>query len=644
MKKKPSTHEHKLRRLVTSGNVLFALSLVYLFAEAYFNSELLKIAGSVRSSAAEIDRIQHFGRAISAAGGTLLVLGIVVARNFSGAGFWRAFGIICLVCVTPFIATLLGLVGTASIDDSFVAFVPVICVALAVVFRRQRAVVIGLVALMVWCAAYIGQKILIEEAIVRQTSAEDRLNARYALMLRAGFEDCAITLDDLRLCDTSQDLQTVKTARVILGALWMLYPDGVRQDMIRHREEILISAARRGTWISPQKAYADYAAEVKKRRQDIEDEIDQKLYAPYVKASEEYAAALRPENISRHANGLGQRIEAGIDAGWVQYQNAVRDFKNEVTYRALETVRQVRGLSGRLNDTAEELCRRTGRCGDVLERVQRKSKDTIDNAGAIARRKFADASGGYDPDISSRAGFAYHHVTQNEIRSQLLKEINKRPGLEGFTLPLDWRYDPRTFGDLMERIARVEADARWQKNAQVNIRPGLPREVFLEAAGIEPVPALEKLLITPDAFFDKVLLPKHREIAVQMFDKMTAEMPDYAEGKPLAEQGRSYVRAAYIPSLSLVISLLIVFLTLSRGVFYAAKRWMPYRIFKYPAAFGVVLLLLTLPYAAPNAYVANKAYQRYLAGAKQGHPLAATVLDWTLHTQPVVYSIGARFR
>ena len=48
--------------------------------------------------------------------------------------------------------------------------------------------------------------------------------------------------------------------------------------------------------------------------------------------------------------------------------------------------------------------------------------------------------------------------------------------------------------------------------------------------------------------------------------EMRAEAPLYANGQVLQEKGKNFIRAAYIPAVALVLSLLIVMLTLARGI------------------------------------------------------------------------------
>lgn len=654
--KGPVESARKNRGLLTPfGVALFLLSLVYIAAEAVFNMQLVDVAGSVKSSPAEIDRLQHFGRAVSAYGFALLILGAFAGSGFrlTAKRYWLLFGALSAVSLIPFAMkvqeALGGIEGEPAphADPLELQFCALPFLGIALVFlsagRFRVHLLIGLV-LMAWPSMYLGQKLLIERHIVDRTTWEERQNARYMLMLRAALEDCVMELDGLQFCDARRGAAEMKSARIVVSTLWMLSPKTVLADLQAQREGIVENAAATGMWFSPQEQYDKYVKKVAETRGRYVNEISDRYFKPYRQASDAYLKALDPAALQEEADSAAREAEEGIGEGWAKYQAAVREYRQSMSLSANTAVRQMLPLAA----GASVLCE--GRnCPDVSEEIGAAVRE----ARLEAERKFVSRSG-YPSTIGSREAFIAHPRTQEGIRQGVEKLVREKYGLRDFTLPEGWTYDADSFRAQMKELIGQQAQAGWRARFGDRVPPGLDEARFLAALGVEGVPPLEQLLMSQEQFYREVVVPGNRRIADGMLADLAKDKEKYPLRATYMHEGKDYVQAMYIPALSLVISLAVVVLTLLRG-FVALmdmvlrsgdkaveRRWL------YAGRAAMVLffivLVTALPRLFPNPYASGPAYERYFASAAERHPVIAAMLDWSVQVQPVIYRMGQDLR
>jgi hypothetical protein len=120
------------------------------------------------------------------------------------------------------------------------------------------------------------------------------------------------------------------------------------------------------------------------------------------------------------------------------------------------------------------------------------------------------------------------------------------------------------------------------------------------------------------------------------------------------EEGKDFVSAIYIPTISLVISLAVVIMTLLRGfmalmdlVLRSGGQAVEKRYHLIGQGAVVVLfagMLFALPRLFPNPYASGPAYDRYYQAAHEKHPYTAAMLDWAVQVQPIIYRLGKDIR
>lgn len=641
-----------------SSAILLILSICYLVAEIEFNMSLLDVAGSVRSDPVKMEDLQVFGRSVSACGCFLLILGLFAPSGFhvTAGKMRRIYYGIALVSLMPLFLIMwsaLSMHQTLPIDpdmsDVVLSLLPALGVAYGSALGRGRNVFVNIVSLflIVWPTVFLGQKLLIEQAFIERTDWEQRVNARYVLMLRSILEDCTINLDDLALCDAESEQDSVKSARIILGSMWMLSPDRIRSDMEENKDKMVQSVAARGMWFSPRANYDTYVKRVEEERDKIQKQMVDQYYVPYKKSSDKYFEALKHEVLQRESRKASAEVEREIDRGWQQYRNGVREYKQQLSASGYNMLQHLAPYKEKL----KELCS-SRNCPPLLTG---KERGLVANAASDAERQFIQRSGGYTPDIENRADFVAAYPTQIRLRERVQRYINDHLPHSGLILPINWRYEKESFEKTVETLLTQEVNRQWTAKAPKGMQPGLTETEFFDAAGIPPLPSLEKLVMTPDTFFKRAILPKYREILDRMLGAIENEKEQYANGQPLAEKGKDYARAVFIPAMALIISLCVVILTMFRWwnimvrslIARLMRNHMLPANLRMPVQVGMaavfVACIVIVPRFMPNPY-AGATYERYRDEAVISAPVTTRVLDWAIHTQPAVYRLGTPIR
>jgi len=504
-----------------SSLILFLLSLLYLGVELFFNVMLLDVSSSVRSDPGQVEQVQYFGRIASGFGFTLLVLGIFQRFGFriSGRRGWLVFSAVAFVCLLPFVLTfaqiLFGIFNASGgsedlsyMGELFWGLLPFIGLALVLASRGGKpfVVVLGLIVL-AWPAMFYGQKLAIERFIIARTTAGDRLNANYILLMKTGIEDCLVALEGVPLCDGSGGNAEKSSTRAVLGALFMLNPAEVFKSLSAEQGRIIAGMASRGLWFSPKEYYKAYLERVAAERGKYAQLMHERYYLPYKKASDLYLDSADPPSLKKIAddaaalveNGMaaGERrrqaavlgiesaraggekqyqqailqADKGIAEGWRQYQKAVADYHRairdmiEEDLQKIEPLKTAYGNSCQGDDCLQELRQkydaacRSGNCGGVdIDAVIRRARQ-------LAEQNFYEASG-YPTDLRDEAAWLKHPATQKKLREAIEKDIQDITADRGFQLPEGWRYDPPAFKLYLQQLIQKKLHEGIEKNAR----------------------------------------------------------------------------------------------------------------------------------------------------------------------------------
>lgn len=143
-------------------------------------------------------------------------------------------------------------------------------------------------------------------------------------------------------------------------------------------------------------------------------------------------------------------------------------------------------------------------------------------------------------------------------------------------------------------------------------------------------------------------------------DQLAREAPLYANGEMLDSKGKDYIRAVYIPAIALLISLLIVTLTIMRGINAVLRlamqalgdggvMWLRHqglsgqRRFRHALMAALFAVIAIGPFMLTNSYTQSPVYQAYVIEAQRENIVTATLLDWAIHVQPIVYGAVTPF-
>lgn len=623
----------------------FLLSLIYLLAEFRFNVVLLDAAGSATVDDLELERAADFGRLVSGFGFTLLALGLFTTARFrlTRARERIVFAVFAALCLAPFIFF-------PPAEHEFLFIIPVVFGLFVMIVSRGRFAfhTILAVVLMAWPAMYAGQKSMIEHLVVEPTSWQERAHARNALLLKAGLENCIVEVDDQWLCKGDKSTAEIRAIRAMITALWMHNPDAITASLTAQRDTIIERSAQKdeATLI---KAYQAYKKDVEDRRSKVVDEMVAQLYEPYLEASKIYQQTQDPQKLRLQVTTIWREMEAETDIVWDQYRHAQRQYQQTVG-RISNNVLRREGLAF---ETVDEFCASRNCPGRGI--ADKAALRLTDEAETQFIRKT-----GFPPNVADKRELFSYPRARDRFEDVFNKRLGEKFKLPGAVLPENWVYEESYMKALLESLLRNQAALQWQQKFGENVAPGLPMAEFFTRMSIPPVPAMDKLVMSPDAFAEKYTLPQLRRQMHSSAERMEKEAPLYANGESLENEGRGYIRAVYIPAIALLLSLLIVSLTLLRGLNAGLRhglqaagqngnRWLAHRGLNGQrrmrrATMAVIAGVFFLgPFLLSNSYTQSPTYHVYVAQARAENTVTATLLDWAIHVQPVIYTLVQPF-
>lgn len=618
--------------------LFFVLSCVYLVAEFRFNATLLDVAGSATVDPQSIHAVADFGRTVSGFGFTLLALGL-----FSRARFRLThrrekvlFAVFAIACLLPFAAF-------APAPQEMLLVLPVAFGLFLIMLSRGRFAfhTVLAIVLMAWPAMFVGQKAMIEHLVVAPATWQERQHARDVLMLKAGLETCVVEVADQWLCKGDKSTAEVRAVRAMIAALWMHNPEAIIAALEPQKDRIIDKAARQGNAGAKAKAYQVYVAAIKTERDKMVDQLIEKFYAPYDRASKAYMTAKDPKKLAGDVDKVWREMERQTDPPWSEYLDAQRQYRQTVG-RASDTMLT---RNGWMFEKLDQFCA-TRNC--PRGNADRATLRLIDEAETQFIRKT-----GFPPDVADKQEFMTYARARDTFEREANRRLAELTGFADAALPVNWAYNETYMKAVMTDMFRNRVFSEWRKTFG-DLPAGMPVDAFFVHMKVPPVPALDQLVMSEEAFSETYTMPRLRAHLRGAMDQMEREAPLYANDQPLAEKGRDYIRAVYIPAIALLISLLIVTLTVLRGVNALLRiglqalgeqgvAWLKRRGLSGQRRLrhGVMAVLFAViafgPFMTANSYTQSRVYQVYVAEARRTNAATATLLDWAIHVQPVVY-------
>jgi len=635
---------------------------------------------------------------------------------------WRVAWATVILCSFPLFMTygdiIFGTLTGNGVHDSAVntemhwAFVTLGGCIIFLATRGSNAVftIFGIV-MMAFPAMFSGQKLLVERYVVSPTTWEQRLVARHMLMARSSAEECMIKLGTLDLCHAAIKNDDLRSLNAVLATYMAFAYQEVLVELETQKETVLWNMVMKNTWFGVDEAYTRYIYKIKDANKAVQLQYEnvmgqyaqrkhrfmQTLYSQYAEASSRYYRALDHRKAQKIAGEAWTKITKKKNDGWDQYRRAAvnyntsldsiaRDIKAKLTRiynlsRCFEKrcERQKREAYNLLyveySDYAKELEAACG--GDLMEHLCTLSEEDIAlHLHAEKDPEFVKGSG-FPPNLDTQEDFfAYPKVkeeTDKAFKEAFATELEK----QNFTLKdekIPHFYSQQDIENYIMRKIQERADQKWAAlvagSLGFYVPPGLSTEEFFavlddkpamiklrkQADSIPPPPEVEAL--NRAQFVQKYIIPEYRAEAIKYFDEIESEGPEYANGKRLAEQGKDYVRAMFIPSIALGLSLFIALLTIGKNLIFllsylfkfsyfafggAVERFRRAEIGFYLVAWGSFALMFSLLVVfSHNVYTENETYKLYYQRVAEKSKPIAVGLDTIVRMQPLIYGQGQK--
>lgn len=248
------------------------LSCAYLVPEMIFNAQLVSLIGLGTPNAEDLERLEIYGRAVSGIGVSLLLADLLPARFYAG------------------------------------------------IFRGSASVL--MVFAIAWPSVYFGQKILVEEFLVKPSTAEERAHALASATLRDALAIGGIEIADLVYQRERFESPDNLTFLALFGGL--LYAD----DRLAETIDDQVTSVIRTT--VKKKAYANFDQDYREFGR-IYEMLSVK-YKEYAEGSNKYNSTIA--SIGDREQEYWRQVEQEVSTGWSKYQEADKAFVARAEGRA----------------------------------------------------------------------------------------------------------------------------------------------------------------------------------------------------------------------------------------------------------------------------------------------------------------------
>ncbi len=631
---------------------LLLLNVVYLAAEAVFNSSLLDLVVQRDVSLEDLESIELVGRSIAGAGASLLLLGLLAPRGTSP--YW---------------------------------LVPILLLTFALVYFGQK-----------WGIDYY----------VDQTTADQRANAQRMLYLKQGLITGHIEIDKFPNHLIEPDEPLIPASRTFIALMGWLAPTSPEfQTVAESRlDQILLRVLDEESDQKSEGAYANY--------QDSARNLND-LYETYRKADRQYAKAKSgdPGAADGAWREVNEGVLGGYDK-WLSerkrfdqriandadelhphllkyFEDRGRCGNSEVCQRRFNSIYEDRFAprlgGGSWEDWCEPVYGReffsAGKTGDGFDL---QFKPIVGAVAAVEKLIGKEKLRGYDcsgvddvshvearlrekklPEFEAQGGYPYSTSRDEYLRAPLTSErVARDLRADGFSLPAGWTLDDRqAFIEAYNDQIRSNADPRWNRKMRelvgTPLLHNLSREAFFAHSAVQDrmSSALGEMYregMTPDMnrseFEGEVIYPNLEAEAEAIVDLLTEGTDKFADGEEKATEGKQAVRTLIVPNVALLISAIVVVLTLIKSFWLLLSLlpldWIRNRV---PALVGGVVKLgvsvavvVAIPASLSNPFTKSEGFSFFMAEARDANPAVWASSFYLMRLQPELAPIGTEIR
>lgn len=595
--------------------ILFLLNTLYLVYEFAFNSRLVDVSVS-QLTEAEIHAFELEGRFLSGVGLSLLFLRLITIQGKS--------------------------------------------------FKAVSAKVVAAV-LVAFPLMFFGQKILVDQMVDR-TSAEQRLDAQYLMLMKQGLANNALQLEGIQFDEADLDSPHTKTFLSVLGLMTFVSPDFV--DLLKTESDRIIDQVAEN---ESNRALPEYYENYRKLQEVIAD-----AWNNYQELSDAYWSehASIVESSAESWNSIQQTLlqEWGALSSQHSEQNVTRSVLT--LQRNLETYFEARERceGSRIRDEcllkveevySAEIHAQLGRyvaptewCHDpqtVAVTVQRRGRFVTEQRQLQECRNLS-----YDHLAAKLAVYNTQPTSYQEfIRSdQVSEQVRQQIQDDGLEMPAQWRANDRdTFVNRYIAYARAELKQAVDQSIEAEIGSPLPLDLnarqFVESAPIqqrlhEALQPLDPNLVirldwNPITFRDLIIKPHYLAHAEAERERLSGEALLFANGQQRAEEGKRYVRGLIVPPIAMGFSLFFGLLN-AVGLLASVPLLLGIKSFWL----GVVIkasgfaIIISMPMVYHSNVVKTDTYRYFESEASRVlTPVGSLFSTWVINTQPVIYELAS---
>jgi hypothetical protein len=651
---------------------LFTLSLLYLVPEMVFNAKLVNVAGGGSMNDALLHSVELFGRWISGVGVTLLVADLLLKGPLVRST-WR--------CIVSF----------------------------------------ALIAVIVWPSVFFGQKMLVDKFFIEPSTSQQRQEAFFASILRSSLAANALNIKGLPYDPKHASSPEEMTFLALMGGMvysngdFIAHVEAQKEAIL---ERYLINRAGKdfkqhygryqdmrkqitGAWDTYSAGVTQYnrqlgtaSSRANKSWEEVESQVVAgwrgytKTQQVYVARAEVRAQKVAPLIFRHHEdsnrcigrygkrkNYNAERLKSCQDSEEKQYAKTLKEYDipyTDMDYWLRKEVGREQGTTSWL-ESLSSLGTSALRAG--LEMAAGKSGDRkvtwiYTNEVAFYKPKILNLwhkqfkrETGYPMGIANMQAFRQHASTAKKIIASSAKKDIK--------LASNWRInDINGFKRKVKEKVRTEAKLGWKKEIakqRLSLPANLSWSKFQRHAEIQArikAQMGEDYYVKPmlatwnnKQFYDRVVKVNIKRQQKHWLSYLAAARSQFADGGPLAEQGKSALRSIIIPPISMSLSLLLILLTVVKLPF---KFWhlVDYKAehsatatklerYSGPALLTALMLavvVLPLMFGASKFTSTHSTAGYFLQKFDETvSPLGSHVLKWVIHTQPRVQPLGAAF-